>query len=437
VEALAAQVLRERRIIARSNPVVLVARDGREVPVEKNAAPVQDNAGLVIGIVLVLHDVTARIRMEQALRDEARRKDDFLALLGHELRNPLAPIGNAVFLLRRHGQDPNLANQACAIIERQAAHLAHLVDDLLDVSRLSRGKIQLKLEALDLVQVVREVLVDYQPSLTRKELALEADLPAGPVRVEADKARLTQTVGNLLHNAVKFTGEGGRIRMSVAAGQDGTGCVCVADTGPGIRPERLDSIFEPFTQDRDTIGRSQNGLGLGLALVKRLVELHGGRVAAHSEGLGHGARFEIRLPLLATAPPAAERPAARPAPRGRARRILIVEDLPDTAATLQLLLQTHGHAVATAADGDSALARAGSFEPEIVLCDIGLPGALDGHDVARALRRTPGLEKVHLIALTGFGAPEDKARAAQAGFDGHLTKPVQPEDLLALIAGIP
>ena len=382
-------------------------------------------------------DITEHKRMEDALKAEARRKDDFLALLGHELRNPLAPIGYAVHLLRKGGRDPELAESVCAIIERQVAHMTRLVDDLLNVSRISLGKIHLQKEIIDLEAAVRSVIEDYQPLARDGGLALEARHRGEPVRIEADRARVIQTVSNLLHNAIKFTEPGGRIEVTVEVDPPGWGCVRVKDTGLGIRPEHLGSLFEPFMQGPETIGRSRGGLGLGLALVRGLVDLHGGRVSVESGGPGQGSEFTVRLPLLQTsslAPPPVQPAESRPATRSR--RILIVEDLVDSAITLQLLLQMLGHTVAVAHDGQTGLDQARLFQPEIILCDIGLPGELSGFDVARTLRATPGLKAIHLIALSGFGTLEDKEKAAQAGFDSHLTKPVDPAILGPMIAGL-
>jgi CheY-like chemotaxis protein len=375
--------------------------------------------------------------MEARLKEEARRKDDFLALLGHELRNPLAPIGNAVHLLRKAGRDPELADRACAIVERQVAHMVRLVDDLLDISRITQGKVQLKQEKIDLVETLRAVVADYRPILETSGLALTVSLPSRPVWIAADQARIFQVVSNLFQNAAKFTDPGGRIDLEAAADASGGAVVRVKDSGTGIAPEHLASIFEPFMQEKGTIGRSQGGLGLGLALVKGLVELHGGTVAARSEGHGRGSEFTLQLPAFRTAAEAAPPPAAPEPGAPRPRRILIVEDLVDAALTMQLLLQMLGHSAAVAHDGRGGLDQAERFAPEIILCDIGLPGDLDGYEVARRIRATPALRGVHLVALTGFGTPEDKERALRAGFDAHLTKPVDPAVLGPMIAAIP
>lgn len=291
---------------------------------------------------------------------------------------------------------------------------------------------------IDLVQLMREVIRDYQPVLAENNLALEVRLPSGSAPIDADKARIVQAVSNLLHNAIKFTDAGGRVRLSVGGREPGWAQIVVQDSGTGIPPEFLATIFEPFTQRGETIGRSRGGLGLGLALAKGLVGLHGGTLSAHSDGHGMGAEFTIRLPLAqAVERPEPQAGAAGPGPGVRGRRILVVEDVLDAATTLKLLLELWGHTVEVAHEGRTGLAKAGRFTPEIVLCDIGLPGGLDGYQVARAIRQTPGLEGVHLIAMTGFGSDGAKEKARQAGFDSHMTKPIEPEALERLIASLP
>ena len=419
----------------------ITTADGRDRVITAYSAPLmKDNE--VNGVVALWHDITELKQAEQAMRalsqqlkEEAVRKDEFLALLGHELRNPLMPIGNAVYLMRKAGQDQALMDQACSIAEHQVAHLAKLVDDLLDVSRIARGKIHLKKEVIDLAQVMRGVIRDYQPVFAEHQLTLEAGLPPGRVRIDADPARIVQAVSNLLHNAIKFSDPGGRVRLAVTVPGAEWAQIEVKDSGTGIPAESLTSIFEPFMQRGETIGRTRSGLGLGLALAKGLIELHGGTITAQSDGPGRGAEFTIRLPLA--------RPADRPdedaqpagtAAAARGRRILIVEDLADAATTLRLLLEMWGHEVEVAQDGRTGLEKAASFKPEIILCDIGLPGELDGYKVARILREAPATAKIRLVAMTGFGSDGAKETARQAGFEAHLTKPVEPAVLEQLIA---
>jgi CheY-like chemotaxis protein/two-component sensor histidine kinase len=319
-------------------------------------------------------------------------------------------------------------------VEHQLAHIVRLVDDLLDVSRIKRGKIQLKREPVDLVALVRGVILDYQPLLAESQLTLEASLPPEPIRMVADQVRLVQIVGNLLHNATKFTGPGGRVTLAVSVQAGGWGQVVVQDTGSGIPAPALAKIFEPFVQGQSGIGRAPAGLGLGLALVKGLVELHGGTVTAHSDGAGLGSVFTLRLPGVSLGERALPQAAAAgPDQELPGRRILIVEDHLDAATTLQLLLEMAGHTVAVAHDGETGLDLANRFAPDILLCDLGLPGRIDGYSVARAVRNTPGLDRVVLVAMTGFGTAAVKARSMEAGFHSHLTKPVAPEALVDMI----
>jgi signal transduction histidine kinase len=420
----------------------ITTQDRGERVIAAYAAPLHKDQE-INGVVALWHDVTELKRAEEAMRElslqlteEARRKDEFLAHLGHELRNPLVPIGNAVYLMRKAGPDRELLENACAIAEHQVAHIARLVDDLLDVSRIARGKVALKKEAVDLVQVMQGVVRDYQPVFAENQLALEVSLPQEPLWIEADRARVIQVASNLLQNAIKFTDPGGRVSLSVSVPEKGWSQVAVQDSGAGIPPRLLRSIFEPFMQSEATLGRARGGLGLGLALAKGLVELHGGTISARSDGPGLGAQFIVRLPA-APAVGQPETPAAQPAQAARRRRVLVVEDLPDAATTLRLLLEMAGHEVAVAHDGRAALEQAGSFGPEIILCDIGLPGDLDGYAVARAIRATPGLERTRLVAMTGFGSAGVRDKASLAGFDLTLIKPVEPEALVQVIAAEP
>jgi signal transduction histidine kinase/CheY-like chemotaxis protein len=414
--------------------------DGQWHHILSRGVPVRDEGGRICCWAGINLDINRQKHLEAALKREAGRKDDFLALLGHELRNPLAPISLAVDLIRAAGRDPAAIEPACAIVERQVAHMVRLVDDLLDVARIARGKFQLRKDVIDLAAAVRGVLEDYRPVFAENGLALETELAPGPVWMEADKARITQAVSNLLHNAIKFTDRGGRVAVTLAVEEGAWAQVRVRDTGIGIPPDLLPSMFEPFMQNQATIGRARGGLGLGLALIKGLVAMHGGTVSAMSEGPGMGSGFTLRLPVRrAQAGPAPEAPApGGPVPvPGRPRRILIVEDFQDAAITLKRLLELQGHTVAIAADGRTGLDLADSFGPEIILCDIGLPGQRDGYGVARAIREAPRLKDIYLVALTGFGTPEDKVKAIRAGFDLHLTKPVAPVALERLILGIP
>jgi signal transduction histidine kinase len=380
-----------------------------------------------------------RLRAAQAASEAARRGQTlFLAALGHELRNPLAPIRNSVALMRRAGSSDPIIQRAQEIIDRQVAHMTRLVEDLLDVSRISTGRIVLNKEELDLTERVAAVVEEYLPVMEGNGVALDYQPPAGPVRVFADAARMTQMLSHLLDNANQHTDRGGRVKVGLRLDPGGLAVISVRDQGTGMAPEILERLFEPFVQDETGLGRTHGGLGLGLALVKGLITLHGGTVSAWSDGPGRGSEFTLRLPALRTATPAQPGlPAAVPPRSNRPRRILIVEDLLDTAITMELLLEMLGHEVEIAADGKAGLEKANRFEPEIVLCDIGLPGQMNGYEVARAIRGSSRLKNAYLIALTGFGTPEDQARARLAGFDLHLTKPLDPATLEPLIARIP
>ncbi|WP_433926409.1 ATP-binding protein [Sorangium cellulosum] len=380
---------------------------------------------------------------QDALREADRRKDEFLAMLAHELRNPLAPLLNAVELLRIAGPATPVVERARSIMDRQIGHMTRLVDDLLDISRISRGKIALCAERLDLVELARAAALDYRPLLEARGVRFELALPAEPVWLRADATRLTQAIGNLLQNASKFTDGGGSVRLSVVPDRGrGVVSVEVADTGIGIDPAILERIFEPFTQADRSLARSRGGLGLGLALVKGVVELHGGAVRAASAGVGRGAQIAITLPLDAAAPRAAEarRPAVAAASAGRARRILIIEDNQDAADSLRMVLERRGHAVSVAHSGADGVAAARDAPPDVILCDIGLPGDMNGYGVARALRGESATRATLMVALTGYGQDDDRRLAHAAGFDAHLTKPVTQamlERLLAELAAPP
>ena len=412
-----------------------VAKDGRRIHVSLSASPINDAAGNIIGAAMIARDITDRVRAEEALLEADRRKDDFLALLGHELRNPLAAIANGIHVLNHMGStNPDFA-EIHAIIERQAGHMSRLMDDLLDVSRIARGKVNLRTERLNLAALVRRTAEDHRPILDRNALLLEVKTPATPLWIDGDAVRIAQVLDNLLNNSIKFSDKGGRIVVEALVGQDGFAVVRVRDTGIGITSDTIASLFEPFSQAEGTLGRSRGGLGLGLALVKGLVELHRGSVSAESEGPGRGSVFTLRLPLATAGD------VKRPAPpqdvhKQRHRRVLIVEDNPDVSASMSKLLSVHGHSTAVAADGQSGLEMARQFRPDIVLCDIGLPGSVDGYGVARALRADSSMSSTYLVAVTGFGLDVDRRRAAEAGFDRHMTKPVDDVRLLALLTDV-
>jgi two-component system CheB/CheR fusion protein len=371
----------------------------------------------------------------ETLAEADRNKNQFLAVLSHELRNPLAPITNSLYILDHAVPGGEQANRAQTVIGRQVGQLARLVDDLLDVTRISHNKIPLQRQRLDLNELVRRTLEDHRLLFEANEVLIELAPAPKPVLVSADRNRLAQVVGNLLQNAAKFTGPGGRVRAIVSVDSEGKlAVVRVADTGVGMAPEMLARLFQPFTQADATLDRSKGGLGLGLALVKGLVELHGGTISAHSPGLGQGAEFVVRLPL-ALEETATDAPALPRAPGGR-RRVLIIEDNIDAADSLREALQFSEHEVEVAYNGPAGIAKARKYKPEVVFCDIGLPG-MDGFDVARAFRADDALRGTYLVALSGYAQPEDVLRASEAGFDQHLAKPPSLERLEQALARVP
>jgi signal transduction histidine kinase/ActR/RegA family two-component response regulator len=361
-----------------------------------------------------------------ALRESDRRKNEFLAVLAHELRNPLAPILNSVEVLRLLGPaDPNVV-RARDVVERQVKQMVRLVDDLLDMTRIAQGKVELRRTTFELATAVAEAIQTTTPLFEAQGHRLEVHLPTEPLRLEADQARVVQVLVNLLNNAAKYTDRGGQVRLT-GGREGGEVVVWVRDNGVGIEPEMLGKVFDLFTQVGRSVHRAQGGLGIGLTLVRQLVELHGGRVMAQSEGAGKGSEFAVYLPALE--PPAAApepAPAARKA-GGPSRHVLIVEDNADARATLQTLLALLGHRVETAGTGAEGVERAVASRPEVVLIDIGLP-LLDGYEVARRLRAALG-EGVLLVALTGHALDEDRQRTREAGFNAHLAKPVEVEEL--------
>jgi signal transduction histidine kinase/CheY-like chemotaxis protein len=361
----------------------------------------------------------------ETLRRSDAAKDVFLATLAHELRNPLAPIVNSLELLARSEAPERLLPQALGIMRRQTTHLTRLVDDLLDLARINSGKIELKRELLDVRDALRAAMETCQPLIDRRRHSLAVELPGEPALVRGDAVRLTQVFANLLNNAAKYTPEKGRIALRLQMA-DGMVEVSIADTGVGITPELLPRMFELFTQAPRAAALEQQGLGIGLFLVRGLVQMHEGRIAAQSDGTGQGSRFTVFLP--AAQPEAVQAaPVAQAPPARSAKRVLVVDDNADAAETLSQLLELMDHEPRTAHDGQGALARFEEFRPEVVLLDIGLPD-MDGYEVARRIRSRADHE-VRLVALTGWGQKEDKARAAAAGFDDHWTKPIDPAKL--------
>jgi signal transduction histidine kinase len=411
---------------ARSPAVDLLAADAHVSLLDRPVRLVTLVSAVTAALRVRLHQYRMRALLER-LGDSVRTRDQFLAMLGHELRNPLAAIHTATELLLRGPAEPE---RTASIIARQSRKLARLVDDLLEVSRVESGKIVLQRRVVDLRAVVERSVDAMAARAEAAGLRLEASNDRDPVPVDCDPVRLEQVVGNLLSNAVKYTPAGGSVDVTVERA-GGAAVLRVVDTGTGIAPELLERIFEPFAQASTTIDRSQGGLGLGLALVRGLVALHGGTVQASSGGPGQGTELEVRLPLAARPAEPVEVLEAAPPP-GVRRHVLVVEDNADNRETLVMLLESFGHDVVTAADGPAGVRLAATERPEVAVVDIGLPG-FDGYEVCRRLRGLLG-EHVKLVALTGYGQAEDRERARAAGFDVHLTKPADVATLASVVA---
>jgi signal transduction histidine kinase/ActR/RegA family two-component response regulator len=387
-----------------------------------------------------LEEVTLRMAQQRsALARADRAKEELLSMLAHELRNPLGTISNALQVLRMKGEGDETWRRAIDAAERQVLHQAMLIDDLLEASRVTRGQVELQCEELDLAELVRETVEGYRGSMAEAGLTLRLDLPAEPLRIRGDRLRLSQALSNLMENAAKFTPRGGRIAVRAARASAGKRAeVSVRDNGAGIPPEEIPYVFEVFTQGDHSLDRSQGGLGVGLAVTKGLIDLHGGEVQARSEGPGQGSEFCFLLPLVPAAQEALpdedelQPPAEEAVHHAGARKILVVEDNADAAATLRDFLELSGHEVELAASGTDGVQAARAFHPEVVLCDLGLPG-MTGYEVATALRKDPATRSAKLIAVTGYGREEDRRRSKEAGFDLHLTKPVDPAQLKALL----
>jgi PAS domain S-box-containing protein len=432
-EELPVQVAAARGVEVRDREIDLIFEDGAVRHILGNAAPLRDKAGQPRGAVGAFIDITERKRAEAALRAADRSKDEFLALLSHELRNPLAPIRNSLAILTRVPADAEHASRALAVIDRQVTHLTRLVEDLLDVNRITHGKVQLNLACVELREVVRNSVEDLHTVLAASRLSVTVEVSTTPLWVTADAARIKQVLANILENAAKFTPPGGRVAVTVERTEDGRSArVRVEDTGAGIHPEMIPRLFQPFAQADATLARTQGGLGLGLALVKGVVELHGGTVTASSRGPGTGSEFTFRLPLASRPAPGGP-PVARAREGGASRRVLIIDDNEDFANTLQVVLEMAGHEVHVAFDGVGGLDAVRRTRPEVILCDIGLPG-MDGYEVARSLRGPEVGFSGKLIALSGYASPDDQRLAAEAGFEHHVAKPPTLEVLTALFA---
>ncbi len=398
-----------------------------------SAAPIRAPLNQIIGRVTAVMDITDRVKAEQSLRESDRRKDEFLAMLAHELRNPLAPIRAAADLLALSAGESERIRQTSAVIARQVRHLTAMVDDLLDVSRVTRGLVRLEHVALDARRILLDAVEQVRPLAEAKQHQLEVRTPADPVFISGDAKRLVQVMTNLLNNAVKYTPAPGWIEV-VLQPQGADAVITVRDNGIGMQPDLVETAFELFAQAQRTSDRSQGGLGIGLALVKRLVELHGGQVEAYSEGLGHGSCFTVTLPLLtqpAQAPGLAASAPQVPVPR-EALKVLVVDDNVDAAQMLALLVETLGHQALVENSSSAALARASQEPPDVALLDIGLP-QVDGYELARRLRAQAGARRMTLVAVTGYGQEQGRQRVRRAGFDHHLVKPADTAVLARLL----
>ncbi len=414
----------------------LVRHDGATRWVTTLGVVQLDASGRPASMTGTITDITERKCAEEALKDTDRRKDEFLATLAHELRNPLAPLRTGLHILNLSG-DPTTVSRTREMMERQLTHMVRLIDDLLDVSRINSGKITLRKERVLLRAVVDTAVEASRPIVASANHQLRTDLSEEPVWLTADPTRLAQVITNLLANAAKYTPEGGVIDLA-AYREGGEVVIRVNDTGLGIPTGMLADVFEMFTQVNRTLERSQGGLGIGLALVKRLVEFHGGTITAESPGLGLGSTFTVRIPLVDSSVSATEERSSTgclPPPQVSGRRVLVVDDNVDGAESLANMLQIAGHDIRTAHSGPAALDAARPFHPEVVFLDIGLPG-MSGYEVARCLRREPSLGGAVLVALTGWGSDDDKRQSKEAGFDFHLTKPVELSAIESILAKV-
>lgn len=400
--------------------------------VESSASPRFSESGAFLGHVGLSPDITSTVRAQQQLEQADQRKDEFLAMLSHELRNPLAPIRTAADILETAGVTPEQLRWASGMIRRQAVRMAGLLDDLFDVARIGEGKLTLSLQLASFASIIDAAIEVAEPALDRKNHRLSISLPAEPAMLRADPLRLSQVFSNLLTNAAKYTDPGGRIEL-FAADDDGRLTVSVKDNGIGIPAEALTRVFALFSQMESTNARAEGGMGIGLALAQGIVELHGGAIEARSRGHGHGSEFIVTLPLAATAAGAASSPdGQRSGASGDRCRVLIADDNKDAADSLATLLALAGHELRVAYDGLAALSAAREIHPQMALLDIDMPG-LDGYAVAQALRAEPWASQLAIVAITGWGNQQSARRAEEAGFDAHLVKPVDPERIKMLL----
>jgi PAS domain S-box-containing protein len=427
------RVLKAGEVIQGASRLVLTVRSGDQIPIAYSAAPIRDAAGGITGGVLVFRDETERRRNEQALRNADRQKDEFLATLAHEMRNPLAPICMGLDILRTLDHDSAARSEVCDMMARQSQHMVRLIDDLMDVSRITRGKLELRKRPVALDEIVKNAVDANQPMIEQSQLQFVAKLPPQPVLIYADPNRLTQVFSNLLNNAAKFTPNGGRIELSAEA-KAGEVVVTVSDSGIGIPADKIEFIFDMFTQIDSSHDTVPTGLGIGLTLVKRLVEMHGGEITVESDGRNLGSEFRVQLPMMPL--PAGDSPAPRRGPAVKQtikRRVLIVDDNADALASLRMVVRSLGSETFDARDGLEAIESASNNRPDLILMDIGMP-RLNGYDAARRIRQQPWASDVVMVATTGWGKDEDRQRSKEAGFDYHLVKPIDVsavQDLLA------
>jgi PAS domain S-box-containing protein len=426
------RVLQLGQTVGLANHTALISKSGTEIAIEDSAAPIRDTDGNIIGVVMVFHDVTERRQAERVLRESDQRKDEYLAILAHELRNPLAPIRQAARIGRSPTATEAQKQWSHDVIDRQVHHMALLLDDLLDISRVSRGTLELRTEMTELTTVINAAIEMCRPIIDSKRHALSTVLPPEAVHFAADPVRIAQVLSNLLTNAAKYTDPAGEIRLRAAC-EEGLITISVTDSGIGIPPEEIEGVFTMFSQVKASRDHADGGLGIGLALAKGLVNLHGGSIAAKSEGAGKGSEFIVRLPQRSlSATPQLEAIDAGVTKPVRGRRVLIADDNRDAADSLAMLLRMEGHDVTVVHDGQAALTSINAVQPEIALLDIGMP-ELDGYQVARLVRQGSLGRAVTLVAMTGWGQDRDKARALGAGFNHHFTKPIEPTQLMNLI----
>jgi PAS domain S-box-containing protein len=431
----------EREILARLRrgeriehyETVRRTKDGRLLDISLTISPVKDDRGAIIGASKIARDITERKRTEKELKDADRRKDEFLAILAHELRNPLAPVRNAVHYLKLKGlADPD-SRRSIEMMDRQVSQMVRLIDDLLDVSRISRGVLELRRERFALTDIVEAASEASRDAIHAQRQTLHVTLPKKPIELEADRERLIQVLYNIFANATKYTPAGGRIDLTITASNRILE-ISVKDTGIGIPQEKLAEIFDLFARVDSSLER-QGGMGIGLTLVRQLTELHGGTVEARSEGIGHGSEFILKLPVVATVAATSANTDRGPGRAVTPRRILVADDSHDAVDSLAILLQIQGHDVVKAYDGEAAIALAEKHKPEVLLLDIGMPKA-NGYEVAKSIRESAWGKRAYLIALTGWGQEGDKRRSQDVGFDAHIVKPVDLQDLTRLLDGI-